>query len=125
MLPLDVTHQVLATRERINALKANANAASNAVVQMLEFSERFDREKYGWPGAPLHDPCVIAYLLKPDLFQGRHINVSIETGSELTMGMTVADYWGVTGKVKNCTFIRSADADGFYRLLTERLKRLP
>jgi len=125
MLPLDVTHQMLATRERIAAIKANGNASSLAVTAMLEFSERFDLGKYGWPGAPLHDPCVIAYLLKPDLFEGRHINVSIETSSELTMGMTVADYWGVTSRVKNCTFIRSGDADGFYKLLTERLKRLP
>ncbi|MEO8882411.1 MAG: nucleoside hydrolase [Devosia sp.] len=125
MLPLDVTHQMLATRERIAAIKANGNASSLAVTAMLEFSERFDLGKYGWPGAPLHDPCVIAYLLKPDLFEGRHINVSIETSSELTMGMTVADYWGVTSRVKNCTYIRSGDADGFYKLLTERLKRLP
>jgi purine nucleosidase len=125
MVPLDVTHQVLATRDRIAAIKANGNAASLAVTQMLEFSERFDLGKYGWPGAPLHDPCVIAYLLKPELFQGRHVNVSIETGSELTMGMTVTDYWGVTGKAKNCHYLRSADSDGFYKLLTERLKRLP
>jgi len=125
MLPLDVTHQMLATRERIAAIKANGNASSLAVTAMLEFSERFDLGKYGWPGAPLHDPCVIAYLLKPDLFEGRHINVSIETSSELTVGMTVADYWGVTSRVKNCTYIRSGDADGFYKLLTERLKRLP
>jgi len=125
MVPLDVTHQVLATKERIAAIRASGNAASIAVTQMLEFSERFDLGKYGWPGAPLHDPCVIAYLLKPELFEGRHINVSIETGSELTVGMTVADYWGVTGKVKNCTYLRSANADGFYRLLTERLAKLP
>lgn len=125
MVPLDVTHQVLATKERIAAIKANGNRASLAVTQMLEFSERFDLGKYGWPGAPLHDPCVIAYLLQPALFQGRHINVSIETASELTIGMTVADYWGVTDREKNCLYLRSADADGFYRLLAERLKRLP
>ena len=125
MVPLDVTHQALATKERIAAIKANGNAASLAVTQMLEFSERFDLGKYGWPGAPLHDPCVIAYLLEPSLFEGRHINVTIETSSELTMGMTVADYWGVTSRVKNCTYLRSVDSDGFYRLLTDRLKRLP
>ncbi|HVW92694.1 MAG TPA: nucleoside hydrolase [Devosia sp.] len=125
MVPLDVTHQVLATGERIAAIKANGNRASLAVTQMLEFSERFDLGKYGWPGAPLHDPCVIAYLLQPELFQGRHINVSIETASELTIGMTVADYWGVTDREKNCLYLRSADSDGFYRLLAERLKRLP
>jgi purine nucleosidase len=125
MVPLDVTHQVLATKERIARIKAIGNKAGAAVTAMLEFSERFDLGKYGWEGAPLHDPCVIAYLLHPELFQGRHINVSIETGSELTVGMTVADYWGVTGKAKNCTYLRSADADGFYKLLTERLARLP
>ena len=125
MIPLDVTHQVLATPARIAAIKANGNLASTAVTQMLEFSERFDLGKYGWDGAPLHDPCVIAYLLKPDLFEGRHINVTIETQSELTMGMTVADYWGVTGKVKNCTYLRNANSTGFYKLLTERLARLP
>ena len=125
MVPLDVTHQVLATKERIARIKAIGNKAGAAVTAMLEFSERFDLGKYGWEGAPLHDPCVIAYLLHPELFQGRHINVSIETGSELTVGMTVADYWGVTGKAKNCTYLRSGNADGFYALLTERLRRLP
>ena len=92
---------------------------------MLEFFERFDEQKYGWEGGPLHDPCVIAHLLKPELFKGRHINVAIETASELTMGMTVADYWGVTDRPKNVNFLRSGDADGFYDLLVERLARLP
>ena len=125
MAPLDVTHQVLATKERIDAIRANGNAASRAVTAMLSFSERFDLGKYGWPGAPLHDPCVIAYLLKPELFEGRQINVTIETASELTLGMTVADYWRVTDREPNCLYLRSADSDGFYSLLTERLQRLP
>ncbi len=125
MVPLDVTHRALASKERIAAIKANGNASSIAVTQMLEFSERFDLVKYGWAGAPLHDPCVIAYLLEPGLFEGRHINVSIETGSELTMGMTVADYWGVTGRARNVNYLRSGDAEGYYRLLAERIARLP
>jgi purine nucleosidase len=91
---------------------------------MLEFFERFDEQKYGWDGGPLHDPCVIAYLLKPDLFKGRHVNVTIETGSELTRGMTVVDYWGVTGRTRNVNYLRSGDADGFYELLFERLATL-
>ena len=71
-----------------------------------------------------HDPCVIAYLIRPDLFKGRHINVQIEVQSELTMGMTVADWWGVTDRPANALFIRDIDADGFFDLLTERLGRL-
>ena len=78
----------------------------------------------GRHGAPLHDPCVIAYLLQPTLFHGSHINVEIETGSELTLGMTVADWWRVTGREPNAMFMGAVDRDGFYRLLTERLGRL-
>ena len=91
---------------------------------MTDFFERFDKEKYGSLGAPLHDPCVTAYLIRPDLFSGRHINVEIETHSELTMGMTVADWWGVTDRAPNAMFIGDLDADGFFSLLTQRLGRL-
>jgi purine nucleosidase len=125
MIPLDVTHMVLTTHERLEKIDAIGNKAGRAVAQMLAFSERFDLQKYGTKGAPLHDPCVLAYLIKPELFEGRHINVTIETASELTMGMTVADYWGVTGRSSNVTFMRSGHAEGFYQLLTERLARLP
>lgn len=125
MVPLDVTHQILTTRERLDRITAIGNQTGDDVAKMLEFSQRFDLQKYASPGAPLHDPCVIAYLLKPELFVGRHINVSIETASELTLGMTVADYWGVTNRPKNVIFLRSGDADGFYDLLLERLARLP
>ena len=81
-------------------------------------------EKYGSEGAPLHDPCTIAYLINPDLFSGRHINVEIETNSELTLGMTVADWWRVSGREPNALFIGEIDAEGFYTLLADRLARL-
>ena len=96
--PLDVTHRVLTTAARRQAFADIGNKAGEAVAGLLSFSERFDLAKYGGIGAPLHDPCVIAWLLKPDLFTGRHINVSIETASELTLGMTVADWWRITDR---------------------------
>jgi len=125
MLPLDVTHGMLTMQHRLDAFRGIGNRAGKAVAEMLNFSERFDLEKYSSKGAPLHDPCVIAWLLEPTLFQGRTINVTIETMSELTRGMTVADYWRITDRPKNVLYIRSADDEGFYRLLTERLARLP
>ena len=125
ILPLDVTHMIQSTPARLDAIRAIGNRAGQAVYDMLTFSESFDLKKYGWEGAPLHDPTVIAYLLKPDLFEGRHCNVTIETASELTVGMTVADYWHVSGRPANATFMRSGDAEGFFTLLTERLARLP
>jgi len=124
MMSLDVTHKALTTAVRVAAIRAIGSRPAIATAEMLEFFERFDESKYGTDGGPLHDPCVIAYLLKPELFSGRFINVTVETGSELTMGMTVADWWRVTQRAPNVTFIRDIDADGFFALLTERLARL-
>ncbi len=125
ILPLDVTHMIQSTPARLDAIKALNSKTGDAVHAMLTFSETFDLQKYGWEGAPLHDPTVIAYLLKPELFEGRHCNVTIETASELTMGMTVVDYWHVSGRSYNANYLRSGDAEGFYALLMERLARLP
>ena len=125
MLPLDVTHQMQSTPERLAALLALGNNTGKAAHAMLTFSETFDLAKYGWAGAPLHDPTVIAWLLRPELFSGRHCNVEIELASALTAGMTVADYWHVTGRDRNVNYLRHGDAAGFYNLLLERLARLP
>ncbi|MDP2518609.1 nucleoside hydrolase [Shimia thalassica] len=124
VMPLDVTHKALVTQPRNDAFRALGTPVGIAVAEMTDFFERFDKEKYGSSGAPLHDPCVTAYLLRPDLFQGRNVNVMIETRSELTLGMTVADWWGVTDRAPNALFIGDVDADGFFDLLTERLGRL-
>ena len=124
MMPLDVTHQALSSPERIAAIRALNTRVGEATAQMLEFYERFDVDKYGSKGGPLHDPCVIAYLIQPDLFSGRECNVAIETSSELTYGMTVVDWWGVTDRKKNATVMREINADGFYKLLVERLGSL-
>ena len=124
VMPLDVTHKALVTAPRNDAFRALGSPVGIAVAQMTDFFERFDKEKYGSQGAPLHDPCVTAYLIRPELFSGRHINVEIETGSDLTLGMTVADWWRVTDREANATFMGDIDGDGFFALLTERLGRL-
>ncbi|MEC8582586.1 MAG: nucleoside hydrolase [Pseudomonadota bacterium] len=124
VMPLDVTHKALVTKPRNDAFRALGTPVGVAVAEMTDFFERFDKEKYGSQGAPLHDPCVTGYLIKPELFTGRHINVEIETSSDLTLGMTVADWWRVSGREPNATFMGDIDADGFFDLLTERLARL-
>jgi purine nucleosidase len=124
VMPLDVTHKALTTAARIEAIRSLGTRVGDAAAALLEFFERFDEEKYGTDGGPLHDPCVIAYLLRPELFTGRHCNVEVEISSELTMGMTVVDWWGVTDRPKNAMVMRDIDADGFFTLLTDRLARL-
>ncbi|MGB3875156.1 MAG: nucleoside hydrolase [Shinella zoogloeoides] len=124
MMPLDVTHKVLTLKSRVEKLRAIGNRPALALVQMLEFFERFDIEKYGSDGGPLHDPTVIAYLLKPELFGGRDCNVEVETASPLTAGMTVVDWWQVTDRRHNARVMKDVNADGFFALLTERVGRL-
>jgi purine nucleosidase len=120
---LDVTHQVLSSKERVARIAAIGNDAARATAGMLGFFSKYDTSKYGVDGAPLHDPCTVAFLLRPGLFEGKECNVAIEIHSELTMGNTAVDFWGVSGREKNATWIHSVDADGFYDLLVERLSR--
>ncbi|WP_395515715.1 nucleoside hydrolase [Pseudorhizobium flavum] len=124
MMPLDVTHQLLTRKDRVARIAALGTRPAQVLVDWLAFFERFDEEKYGSDGGPLHDPTVIAYLLKPELFSGRHCNVEIETQSQLTVGMTVVDWWRVSGRKPNAMVMRHVDADGFFDLLTERVGRL-
>ena len=124
MMPLDVTHKVLTTKVRVERLRANGNRPSVEMAAMLEFFERFDEEKYGTDGGPLHDPTVVAWLIDPGMFSGRNCNVEIETDSDLTLGATVVDWWKVTGRPENAFVVRDVDADRFFDLLIERLGRL-
>ncbi len=125
MLPLDVTHKALMTDAWINQVRGLGTRTGAAAAGMLDFYERYDVDKYGTTGGPLHDPNVIAYLLRPDLYDGRHCNVEVETDSPLTLGMTVVDWWDVTDRPPNCQFITEVDSEGFYALLLDLLARLP
>ena len=120
---LDVTHQVLSTRERVGRIRDVGNAVAVATADMLSFFHRYDTKKYGSEGAPLHDPCTIAWLLCPDLFETKACNLSVETGSELTLGHTAVDFWHVTDRPHNVDWAFEVDTDGFYGLLVEKLAR--
>lgn len=120
---LDASHQVLSTRARIDRLKEIDNKPAQATVGMIDFFNRHDMAKYNYEGAPLHDPCTVAYLLSPEIFEGKLCNVSVETESKLTMGHTAVDFWHVTDRPRNTNWIHAVDADAFYELLTSRLAR--
>jgi purine nucleosidase len=125
MIPLDVTHRVLSTALRLDALRALPNRCGPAVATLLTRFEEARAGRFDERAQALHDPCVITYLLQPSLFQGREVNVAVETASPLTSGMTVVDWWGVTGRKPNAKFITEIAADAVYDLLTQGLARLP
>jgi purine nucleosidase len=120
MMPLDVTRSMLSTAGHIAPIRALGTRCGAAVAELIG-----PRRALGQPPMAMHDACVIAYLLAPDLFRGRAANVAIETQSPLAMGMTVVDWQGLGGRKPNAKVIETVDADGVYRLLAERLARLP
>ena len=124
MIGLDVTHRAIATAPRLEAIRALGTAPAAAVCGMLDLYGAKNMAAYHH-GAPLHDPCVIAYLLDPGLFGGRDMRVDIDTADGPCFGRTVCDMRGRSGKPANARVLESINADGFFTLLTERLARLP
>ncbi|HTS31304.1 MAG TPA: nucleoside hydrolase [Bryobacteraceae bacterium] len=124
MIPLDCTHQARTTARRLEKLRAIGTPVAEAFYHLLSFNKLFDEQKYGWEGGPLHDATVIAWLLVPEIFSGRKVNVEVECASSLTLGMTVVDWWGVSGRTPNVLFLRDINADAYFDLVIGRLARL-
>ena len=124
MIGLDVTQKAVATPDRVAAIRDLGGPVAAAVAAMLDTHLARVAKRPGGRGAALHDPCVIAYLLEPGLFEARPFHVAIETASPLTLGQTVVDRAGVSGAAPNADVVVEIDADGFFDLLTERLERL-
>lgn len=123
-LPLDVTHKILTSEARLKQIAALNNNASKRVGEILNEYVKGDMEHYGIPGGPVHDASVIAYLLKPELFSGRPVNVVIDSREGPTFGQTIVDWYDTLKAPKNAFWVESGDAQGFFDLLTERLARL-
>ena len=113
MVPLEVTAELRGTPECLAAIGRLATRCGGAAARLIG------------PRVAMHDPCVTAYLIAPELFQGRQANVAVERQSPLTVGMTVVDWRGRTGRPPNARVLETVDKDGFFRLLADRIGRLP
>lgn len=123
-LPLDVTHKVLTSEARLKQIRGVNNHASTLVGDILDAYVKADMAHYGLPGGPVHDASVIAYLLKPELFSGRQVHMSVDSREGPTFGQTIADWYGTLKQPANVMWIDSGDAQGFFDLLSARLARL-
>jgi purine nucleosidase len=124
MVSLDVTHTAIATPDRIAALRAIGEPLGPVVANLLTAYGAYDQAHYGFAGAALHDPCVIAYLIAPELFQSRQLYVEIETNSPTTIGRSIVDWWNMSEHPANTNVVTIINADGFYQLLRDRLLKL-
>ena len=124
MMGLDVTHKVNVNSQIIKTIKLNNNKSSIFFADLMEFYSRFHRKLYETDESPLHDPCVIGYLIDEKMFEGKFVNVQVEENSNLTRGKTVTDWLGVTDRKPNCKVITEADEKFFFDLLGRELKKL-
>ena len=122
MAGLDVTHKAQIHVEDIERFRRIGNPISTIVAELLDFFLEYHKdEKWGFVGAPLHDPCTIAWLLKPEMFTTVERWVGVETQGKYTQGMTVVDFYNLTGKQPNATMMLDVDRQAFVDLLAERL----
>ena len=120
IFPLDVTHRALMLPEHVRSLEEFGTPVADAAVGMLRFYERHDVDKYDIPGAPLHDPCVIAYLVEPSIFSGHVAHVAIDHANEASIGNT----YEAEGKEPNAVVMTDVDADRFFDLVVSRVGSL-
>ncbi len=117
MVPLDVTHTVLAT-ERVLARLLAGDAPSpfrRAVHGLLLFFAGTYRDVFGFTeGPPLHDPVAVALALAPGLFRTELLRVDVECASPLSYGQTVCDVWRQSGRAPNCAVATKVDVDAFF-----------
>ncbi len=120
-LGLDATHQAIATPERVAMIRAVGGPVATLVSDLLTYWDRKNVARYGALGGPLHDPLVIVRLLRPDLFAVQQARVFVQYESEVSMGQTIADWWGKSGEPANVDIVTKVDAGAVFAIIAERL----
>jgi inosine-uridine nucleoside N-ribohydrolase len=123
MIGLDVTHQALLTPEWAERFR-QAGRVGTFVAELVEFFKRYHARTYGWDGAPIHDAVALAQAFRPDLVRTQHLNVEVETQSELCRGRTVVDLWKRTDREPNAQVGLEIETDTLFELLLERIATL-
>ena len=124
VVSLDATHQVLATPAHAERLMCSDNEPARRLAALLRPAVHSRTARFGPDRLPIHDPCTVAWLLKPELFQSEPVPVAVETEGTHTLGATVVDWWGVTGKPSNANWVTEVDGEAVLDLLVERIGRL-
>ena len=124
VVSLDATHQVLATPAHAERLARAGGEPARRLAALLRPAVHSRTARFGPERLPVHDPCTIAWLLQPELFSAEPVPVVVETMGTHTLGATVVDWWGVTGKPPNAHWVTEVDGEGVLDLLIERIGRL-
>ena len=123
MAGLDVTHKAQIREKEIEKIKSQGGKVAVMVAELLEFFIKFHKEVCGWDFAPLHDPCAVAWLMNPDMFESKKLNVCIDLEGEHTTGCTVTDFRGITGRKPNVDVLLNVDIEQYVDLIIEAVNK--
>lgn len=125
MASIDCTYTAQMTPEWIQTLRDTGSNAAIQAANLADFFRQYGAHKFPTDARPIHDACVTGYLLAPEIFEQKQCHVTVDIASPVTIGMTVVDWWGVTGEAKNCNVLRRVDPAPFFDLMLERISSLP
>eukprot|EP01062_Namystynia_karyoxenos_P071555 TRINITY_DN67129_c0_g1_i1.p2 TRINITY_DN67129_c0_g1~~TRINITY_DN67129_c0_g1_i1.p2 ORF type:complete len:379 (+),score=126.93 TRINITY_DN67129_c0_g1_i1:75-1139(+) len=123
MVPLEVTHTALATEQVLGEVERLGTPFASMVCDLIRFFKDTYRRVFKFEAPPIHDPCAVAAVLRPDIFELQHLHVDVVTGEHLCAGQTVVDVWEASSKPKNVYVARSMDTAAFWELMLGALKR--
>lgn len=101
MMGLDITNTALATPTIIERMEALDNKAGKLFSEIMRFTLKSQKECFGLEAGPVHDVLAVSYLVRPDLFEMKAMNVQIDINHGLSYGRSVADYNHCTGLAEN------------------------
>ena len=125
MAGIDCTYTAQMTPEWLQALRATGSRAAREAANLADFYRKYGSHKFPTEARPIHDACVTGYLLKPEIYESKQCYVTVDISSPVTIGMTVVDWWHVTGEKRNCNVLRRIDPAPFFDLMLERISVLP
>lgn len=123
MVPLEVTHTILATKDILERIGTFSSNFSRIIIELLLFFKSNYKNVFFMDDPPLHDPCAIAFAIDQSMFQFKLLRVDIETHSQLSYGQTVCDFYDLSKKKKNVHVCLKIDSDKFWTLLIESIEK--
>lgn len=123
LCPLDVTMKAVITEKDLEEIRSINNKGAEIATGAIETVLDFYREVYNKNSVPMHDPCTIAYLLNPNLFNGQKVFLDVETKGKYTYGETIIDYKNKFNKTPNALVLNEVNREEFVKLIVDTLKR--
>jgi purine nucleosidase len=124
LVPLDVTYQVLLTREDVDDLLKVRSPVTRFIDQATRYYMEFHSEYQGLEGCVINDPLALALAFAPDLVDVETHFVDVDISEGVSLGKTFADFYGLTGKEANMNVALEVRSREFIELFLERISEL-